>query len=311
MNFSVADGMTFEAKLMATFDNPDLTCYAIIDAAQDGALLEKFAKESLSTRSMCLVPAAIDSDMEEYSPHLVALSPLAADSDAWPEILAGGARHPASFTLLASPLDFDELWANLSEFTEIVLPDETAMIFAFWDPAILGTLVGHTDDKTLHVPIAVLTERQRARLMQDVISWWYWDREGNPQEILAAGGPEADAAHLVTLPLMLSQTQVDMLVEAGVPDQLLSLLQDNQPMLLARVPMEQRYRRAEKHLLEARRNKLFGMRDILNYTCAALIYGEAMYSDPDILALLARVKSGELAFDDAIPLFPGPEESKW
>ena len=65
------------------------------------------------------------------------------------------------------------------------------------------------------------------------------------------------------------------------------------------------------HGAEARRNKLFGMRDILNYTCAALIYGEVMYSDPEIIALLARVKAGELAFDDAIPLFPGPEESKW
>lgn len=311
MNLAVPDGMTFEAKLVAAFDNPELTCYAIIDAAQDGALLEKFAKESLSTRSMCLVPAAIDSDTEDYSPHLVALSPLAADSDAWLGILAGGARHPASFTLLASPLDFDELWANLAEFTEIVLPDETTMIFAFWDPAILGTLVGQQSDKTLHIPVGVLSERQRARLLQGVTAWWYWDREGNPQEVLPSTGPDAETAHLVTLPLMLSQIQVDMLVEAGVPDQLLSLLEDNQPMLLARVPMELRYCRAEKHLLEARRNKLLGMRDILNYTCAALIYGEAMYSDPEIIALLARVKAGELAFDDAIPLFPGPEESKW
>jgi hypothetical protein len=311
MNLSGPEGMSFESKLVATFDNHDLTCYAIIDAAQDGALLEKFAKESLSTHSMCLVPAAIDSGMADFSPHLVALSPLAADSDAWPGILAAGAAHPASFTLLASTLDFDELWENLSAFTEIVLPDETTMIFAFWDPAILGTLVGQTSDKTLHVPVAVLSERQRARLLQGVTSWWYWDREGNPQEVLPVAGPDADSAHLVTLPLMLSQVQVDMLVEAGVPDQLLSLLQENQPILLETVAVGQRYHRAEKHLLEARRHKMFGMRDILNYTCAAIIYGEAMYSDPEIIALLARVKEGELAFDDAIPLFPGPEQSKW
>lgn len=311
MNLAEPGAVRFESKLTAAFDSADLTVYAMIDAAQDSALLEKFAKQSLSTRSMCLVPAAIDSDVEDYSPHLVELSPLAADSDAWPDILADGARHPASMTLLASPLDFDELWASLSQFTEIVLPDETTMIFAFWDPAILGTLVGQTSDKTLHVPIAVLTERQRARLMQGVSAWWYWDRHGAPQEILPVAGPEADVAHLVSLPLLLSQTQVDMLVEAGMPDQLLAWLQENQPVLLARVPMVQRYQRAEKYLLEARRNALFGMRDILNYACAAIIYGEAMYSDPVIAELLARVKAGELAFDDAIPLFPGPEESKW
>lgn len=311
MNLAEFDGMSFEAKLAAAFDNYDLACYAIIDAAQDGALLQKFAKESLSTVSKCLLPAAIESDMEDYSPHLLALSPLAADSDAWLDLLSHGAAHPAKFTLLVSTLDFDALWANLSEFAEIELPDETTMIFAFWDPAILGTLVGQESDKTLHVPVGVLSERQRARLLQGVTTWWYWDREGNTHQIVPAGGPESDMAHLVPLPLRLSQVQVDMLVEAGVPDQLLALLQENQPMLLERIPLQQQYRRAEKHLLEARRNKLFGMRDILNYTCAAIIYGEAMYSDPAILSLLARVREGKLAFDDAVPLFPGPSKSEW
>lgn len=311
MNVDGTEAMRSDSELIAAFDNPDLNCYAIIDAAQDGTLLEKFKKESLSTRSMCLVPAAIASAMEDYSPHLVALSPLAADADAWPDFLAGGAAHPASFTLLASPLDFDELWASLAEFTEIVLPDETEMIFAFWDPAILGTLVGQKSDATLHVPFPVLSERQRARLLQGVSAWWYWDREGNPQQILPVAGPAADLAHLVALPLMLSQIQVDMLVEAGMPDQLLALLYENQPLMLEKIPREQRYLRAKKHLLEARRINLSGMRDILNYTCAALIYNDEMYSDSEITALLARVKEGDLSFDEAVPLFPGPEESKW
>lgn len=311
MNFAATASKSFESKLVAAFDDHELVCYAIIDAAQDGALLEEFAKESLTSRSMCLVPAAIESEMEDYSPHLVELSPLAADSDAWPDFLARGAAHPASFTLLASTLDFDDLWANLAAFTEVALPDETLMIFAYWDPAILGTLVGQKSDETLHVPFAVLSERQRARLMQGVSSWWYWDRDGNPQQILPNPGQETENAHLVSLPLVLSQIQVDMLVEAGMPDQLLALLHENQPLLLEKVPVEQRYRRAEKHLVEARRNKLFGMRDILNYTCAALLYNDAMYSDPDITALLARVKEGDLTFDDAIPLFPGPAPLEW
>lgn len=35
-----------------------------------------------------------------------------------------------------------------------------------------------------------------------------------------------------------------------------------------------------------------GMRDIDDYTCAALIYGAAMYVDSDIKALLALGKAG-------------------
>lgn len=55
------------------------------------------------------------------------------------------------------------------------------------------------------------------------------------------------------------------------------------------------------------------MRDIANYTCAALICGEALYVDSDTKALLARVKAGEINFDTAMGLFPGagvPESPK-
>lgn len=301
----------FEMSLAAAFDNRHLNCYAIIDSAQDGTLLERFAKASLSTRSLCLLPAAIESGVEDYSPHLVALSPLAADADEWPAFVAEGSQQPAGFTLLASALDFDDLWSSLASFTEIALPDDTEMIFAFWDPAILGTITGQTSDRTLHVPGPVLSERQRARLMKGIYAWWYWDRSGVPQQVLPVVSPESDLAYLVALPLKLTQIQVDMLVEAGMPDQLLSSVRENQPLLLLNVPIDQQYKRMAKHLVEARRMTLFGMRDIVNYTCAALIYGEAMYVDIAIKSLLERVKTGEIDFDAATKLFPGREAPEW
>lgn len=301
----------FGASLVAAFDDPDLRCYAIIDCAQDATLLERFAKASLSMRSMCLLPAAIEAGVEDSSPHLVQLSPLAADADEWPHFVDEGSHHPAKFTLLASALEFDDVWASLSSFTEIVLPDDTEMIFAFWDPAILGTLTGQTSDTTLHVPGPVLSERQRARLLQGVSAWWYWDRRGAPQQVLPAAGLEAGIALLVPLPLKLTQIQVDMLVEAGMPDQLLSIVKENQPLLLIDVPADEQYPRMAKHLIEARRLTLLGMRDIANYACAALIYGEAMYADSDIQALLARVRSGEINFDTAMDLFPGAGLPEW
>ncbi len=297
-----------DASLAAAFDNPELFCYAIVDSAQDQTLLERFSKAYLSTRSMCLLPAAIESGVEDYSPHLVALSRLAADTLAWPDFIAAVSQQPASFTLLASHLDFDDLWTSLAGFTEIVLPDDTEMIFAFWDPAVLGTLAGQASDTTLHVPGPVLSERQRARLMQGIAAWWYWDRSGAPHQVLPASGAEARLAYLVELPLKLKQFQVDMLVEAGMPDQLLSLVQENQPVLLRKVAPDQQYYRMAKHLIEARRLGLSGMRDILNYTCAALIYGEDMYINDEITSLLAQVNAGEITVDAAMALFPGPDE---
>jgi hypothetical protein len=295
---------TFESNLASAFDNQALTCYAIIDKAQDKALLEKFEKHGIGVRSQCLLPAALDSDMEDYSPHLLELSPLAADAGTWPSILRNGSRQPASFTLLASRLSFDNLWGHLTAFTEILLPDDSDMIFAFWDPAVLGTLTGQASDLTLHVPAPVLSERQRTRLLHGISAWWYWDRDGNPQQILPRENAEAAIADLVSLPLKLTQVQVDMLVEAGVPDQLLAMVKENQPQLLWDIPASQHYRTIEKHLLDARKLKLFGMRDILNYICAALIYGDALQTDSAITALLEQVKAGAMSFDIAMEKFP-------
>jgi hypothetical protein len=304
MKVAPLEASTFESNLASAFDSQDLTCYAIIDKAQDKALLEKFEKHGIGVHRKCLLPAALESDMEDYAPHLVELSPLAADADIWPKILRDGARHPASFTLLASRLSFDVLWNHLAAFTEILLPDDTEMILAFWDPAVLGTLTGQAADLTLHVPAPVLSERQRARLLNGISAWWYWDRDGNPQQILPRNNAEAAAVDLVTLPLKLTQVQVDMLVEAGVPDQLLAMVTENQPQLLWDIPVTQHYRTIEKHLLEARKLKLSGMRDILNYTCAALIYGEMLQTDPVITTLLDQVKANTISLDAAMEQFP-------
>ncbi|WP_180276930.1 DUF4123 domain-containing protein [Janthinobacterium sp. BJB446] len=304
MKFLPLDQASFAANLASALDNRELSCYAIVDQAQDGTLLARFEKEQISMHSKCLLPAALGSDTEAYAPQLVALSPLAADTEAWPDIVQGAASHPASFTLLASTDDFDTLWESLAAFTEILLPDGTDMIFAFWDPAILGTLTGQKSDLTLHVGVQALTVSQRERLLQGIVAWWYWDRDGHPQQVLPGENDNGLAPHRVTLPLKLAQVQVDMLVEAGMPDQLLSMLQENQPQLLMDIPPAQHYRLVQKHLLAARKLKLSGMRDILNYTCAALIYGDKLQTNPAIASLLAQVKAGDISFEAAMDQFP-------
>lgn len=102
--------------------------------------------------------------------------------------------------------------------------------------------------------------------------------------------------NLVTSPLKLTQVQVDILVEAGVPDQLLSMVMEDQPQLLSDLPTSEHYRTMQQHLFGACQSKLYGMRDIFNYTCAALIYGAWFESDPTIAALLEQVKAGTISF---------------
>lgn len=47
-----------------------------------------------------------------------------------------------------------------------------------------------------------------------------------------------------------------------------------------------------------------GMKDLVNYVCAALIYKERMHSEDTIRKLLQSVEEGSLSFSEALEEFP-------
>jgi hypothetical protein len=104
----------------------------------------------------------------------------------------------------------------------------------------------------------------------------YWDREGNPQQILPRNNVEAERENLAKLALKLTQLQVDMLVEAGIPDQLLSMVKekpvaatDGHPGLSA----IQNYRKASSRCPQA--ETIWHARDVELYLRGA-DYGNAL-----------------------------------
>jgi hypothetical protein len=292
----------FKAQLQTLPTELPLHYYLIADAAQDKQHPSVLLHESLGTRSQCLLTFDQGPDLDAAAPHLMTFPQFDADAESWQWLFGYGPSVPAAFSIIASPLSFDELYVHLHAMTEVVLPDGEEMIFAFWDPAILGTLVGQRDDRTLHVPGPALTTRECGKFLSCVTAWWYWDRDGGMHQIVkdsnAEGGKE------VVLPLKLTQTQVDMLVEASVPDHILSYINANRPGILADLPVQERYARVEKHLKEARKLNLRGMRDILDYVCASLIYGDRMIESQEIATLLQKVKSRELSLTQALEQFP-------
>jgi len=281
--------------------HPDWRWYAIADSAQDAALPGAIDGPDAAVR--CLLGATQGSPLAAQSPHLVQLAPPGQGGVAW-QWIARWLGRPAplepSLTVVASTLAFDALFAQLKQFTEIRLPDDYDMFFGFWDPAILGTLVGQPDDATLHVKGPVLDAGQRAQLFGGLAGWWYWDRDGQQHAVDVGATPPVR----LPAPLLLTQNQVDQLVEAGVPDHVLYFVDLNQPNLLRDVPEASRYAYVKQALAGARAIGLIGMRDLVNYVCMTLIYGERWYSDPRITALMTRVKHGDLEFDEAIKLLP-------
>lgn len=279
--------------------HPQWNWFAIADSAQNKALPASLMQVNGQVR--CLLGATQGSPLAQESPHLVALPRPIRDGGAWQWMGQNATRKPSSVTVVASLLSFDALFAQLKQFTEIRLPDGTEMFFAFWDPAILGTLIGQADDATLHIKGPLFDLKQRSMLYGGLKGWWYWDRDSAMHSVAL----DADAPVVrVTKPLMLTQEQVDQLVEASVPDHVLYYVDLNQPHLLTDIPPRQRYGYVERSLRGARDIGLETMNDMVNYVCAALIYGDRWHHERAIIDLLAQVKRGDMKFSAALELLP-------
>ena len=201
-----------------------------------------------------------------------------------------------SLTVVASTLSFDALFAQLKQLTEIRLPDDYDMFFGFWDPAILGTLVGQPDDATLHVKGPVLDAGQRAQLFGGLAGWWCWDRDGQQHTVDLGATPPVR----LPAPLLLTQNQVDQLVEANVPDNVLYFVDLSRPHLLRKIPVDARYSYVKNSLAGARGIGLISMQDLVNYVCMKVIYGGQWHEDADIADLMRKVKAEDLDSSDAI-----------
>lgn len=275
----------------------DLRWYAIADSAQHDALPKAIAYNSRNVR--CLLGANQGSPLAQQSPHLLELCSPLEKSNSWSWIALNAKSKPC-ISIVATMKSFEELFYQLCGFIEVVLPDDDAMYLAFWDPAILGTLMGQDDDQTLHVKGPVFNVEQRAQIINGISGWWYWDRIGEVHSISPIENvclPRSEA------PIALSQRQVDDLVEASVPDHISYYIKLNQPHLLAGIAPERRYSLVSHSLGRARYLGLTGMRDLVNYVCIELIYKERMH-DEAIKRILENVKTGHIRFDTALDQLP-------
>lgn len=105
-------------------------------------------------------------------------------------------------------------------------------------------------------------------------------------------------------PLNLTQTQVDDLVEASVPDHVLYYVELNQPLLITESPLRERYCVVREALLRARDLGLVIMKDFVNFVCVKLLDGDRMETNQAILDLLVQVRDCRLTFPEALDAFP-------
>lgn len=288
------------AAWIANHSDTPLHLYALVEAGQDRDTWQRLQQLCTGSRALLTSEASAIAD---FSPHLLHLGSAMQLTPKLTETL--NRNYPtAAFSLLCSSYTLTELHAHLVRFTEVKLPGNVEMLLAYWDPAILGTLVGQVDDDSLHVPGPVLTPHQLHALLKPLTAWWYCDREGRWHRV---DTPEEDALHADTdaQAYVLSQAQEDALVEASVPDQVLYHIELNRPTLFdEKLPHPKRYRFVRVVLSAARKLGLEGMRDLANFVALCLIYRQRIETDPVILQLLSQVEQKAMSFDDALKLMP-------
>ena len=277
---------------------PSQRLFALVDPAQEPSLLDLIVSDGL--QQACLFGYDIDSPIARGTPRLVDLR------DGAPcRLLSGLLRsmpmRPCA-TLLSSRFDLPALLQHFKQVVDVELEGIDSMFLAFWDPAILGALLGQPDDLTLHVSGPVLTAQQINALTAPIDRWWYWDRGGG-MHAAALRSNQSDDVELperAQLPLVLNERQVDMLVEASVPDHLIQHIGANQPELLAKILPTQRYDFVRQQLARARAHGLSGMGDLVNYVCVALAFGSRFDEVPTMAGPLAQVKASEITFAEAL-----------
>jgi hypothetical protein len=294
MNISSRDHEIFEEVARG---NGLLHWYAIADSAQQKAL--PFAIQQPGFQTRCLFDSRQRSPVAAQTPHLVEIGSPLNNNVAW-RWISNQKRVEACITVIAAQVDFKLLWEHLSACKECTLPDGDEIFLAFWDPAVLGSLIGQPDDHSLHVKGPVLHHAQKNAIFRNLKNWWYWDRVGTMHSIDVS----EDNATSEVFPIRLSQDQVDDLVEVSVPDHILYYIESNQPSIIGDLLPSHRYEFIVQSLAKGREIELSSMRDLVNFVCLELVYRERICHDKIAMNAFEKLFRRELAFQDFIHQLP-------
>jgi hypothetical protein len=181
-------------------------------------------------------------------------------------------------TWLRSRLGLRELAQALGRRMDMRHEDGTELLLRFADSRILPGLHRHLNDE------------QRAALFEPIERWWYLDRDDKLQAFPLEPCPSVQAA---ALPLVLTQAQINALMDEAEPDTVLALLDKMFPDVVASLPPPQRYGFVKHHLLKAHGLGMEASMDVAAFCAMALQRGSSYLESPQWRATVRQVHSGQ------------------
>lgn len=251
----------------------------------------------LGVESMVLnVPGIKEADARSLLPLLIAWPPdeamrrwLLTRSLAW-------ARAHHAVTWLTSQLSLGPLAEHLGACMAGELEDGRRVLLRL------------SDARTLRAIVEQLTVGQRTRLLGPIRRWWHLDRREQLQELAL---DVESAAPPVELPLVLSDAQLAVLIEAAEPDVVLRLLEQISGDALKSLSRPARHALVVQCIESARAWGIEASIDLANYCSRELEFGSQCHQSPEWEFVVRRVKAGDMTWTQALnewPEAPGSPE---
>ncbi|SOY41347.1 DUF4123 domain-containing protein [Cupriavidus taiwanensis] len=163
----------------------------------------------------------------------------------------------------------------------IIADDDTPYLLRFADTRVLSALP------------AVLSQQGWDRLTAPLVQWHLVNREG-ALEMLPLAEPRAEPEAYPNEPLVLSQDELDRMVDAAMPDAVLDLMY--REALLPEIERAEAYRLVARSCGVARMYRIEAALDIALLALYAMARGEASLEAPELLQWLGRSRQSESTF---------------
>lgn len=279
----------YQVIVNALSKSPELQVYALVD----GALLNTMPRRAqqvwgkMGGQSLF---KGISEDVANAGPLLFALNDAKAHEQAI-ALLRDEVSGQTAGSFILSFASLNAIADNLGNLLDVQLSDSMVMVMRFFDPRILPNW------------LTVIEPPYPSYLAEVIHCWAYWQADQTPciQEIHPQGNSTAERPEW---PMQLSQEQEDKLTQHSYPYLLLEQFKAYDPQALVTTPPAQRYAFLDAQIQRGKAHGLDAHGDLQAYCAVALQYGADFDKDARVSAALARVKTDQLPFDEAIDLVP-------
>jgi hypothetical protein len=188
--------------------------------------------------------------------------------------------YSSSVVMLTSPLDMATLRHRLAARLDAKLSENMEAMLRFYDPRVLESL------------FRILPAEQARTFFSPAESWAYVDRAGKLVSVVTA----FDAEENFCAPLVLGERHEFALLEACEIDQVLDLLRQNMPALMATLPLADQSTFVDRAIGTARQHGVDSVYKFSLYAAVGLSQGAAFINGTQGRQFLENLKQDDFDF---------------